>query len=354
MLPFHAARDAAETAAFKMIFAYTLLGVLALGVCLWAAPLGRRLGVMDLPDGIRKVHAGPTPMVGGFAIAIPVVLMAAYQGATTAMAPFYATLALLTAVFLVLGLVDDYAQIRPTWRLLVSFALCLLALKAVPAFEVTFLKFSFLSTALFLDGWTSLIFTLLCLVGLQNAVNMADGKNGLVIGMSLIWCLVLFAYAPTHLFPVLAILAVGLSIALAFNLAGRLFLGDSGTYSVSACIGALAVYCYHVNFPVMTADIVGLMFLIPVVDCLRLIVLRVSDGRSPFNSDSNHLHHLLERLMPWDRALSVYLAMVALPSLLTILWPGQTLSWTILALAIYAVAIGFCSRVVSAESRTTA
>ena len=100
-----------------MILTYFLLGMFALAVCLGAARLGRWLGVMDLPDGVRKVHPGPVPMVGGFAVTIPVVLMAAYQGATTALAPFYATLALLTAVFLVLGLVDDRAQVRPTWRL---------------------------------------------------------------------------------------------------------------------------------------------------------------------------------------------------------------------------------------------
>ncbi len=337
-----------------MILTYFLLGMFALAVCLGAARLGRWLGVMDLPDGVRKVHPGPVPMVGGFAVTIPVVLMAAYQGATTALAPFYATLALLTAVFLVLGLVDDRAQVRPTWRLIVSFALCLLAMKAVPALEISFLKFSFLSTAFFLDGWIGIAFSLLCLVGLQNAVNMADGRNGLAIGLSLIWCLLLFAYAPAHLYPVLVVLAVGLAIALAFNMAGRLFLGDAGTYSVSTCVGALAIYSYHVNFPVMTADVVALMFLVPVVDCLRLIVTRVADGRTPFSSDSNHLHHLLERLMPWERALPVYLAMVALPSLLAMIWPGQTLSWIIAALAIYAVAVGLSSRVVPAQRRTPA
>ena len=47
-------------------------------------------------------------------------------------------------------------------------------------------------------------FTLLCLLGLLNAVNMADGKNGIVIGMGLIWTVVLAAHAPAAMLPVLA------------------------------------------------------------------------------------------------------------------------------------------------------
>ena len=61
---------------YSMILTYFVLGMFVLAACLGAARLGRWLGVMDLPDGVRKVHPGPVPMVGGFAVAVPVVLMA--------------------------------------------------------------------------------------------------------------------------------------------------------------------------------------------------------------------------------------------------------------------------------------
>lgn len=325
-----------------MILLYLVLGLLTLAVCLGAGPLGRWFRLMDVPDGARKTHSEPTPLVGGLAIMVSVVAMSLILAATTDLGPFYGVLALASVAFLALGLIDDRRHIGPSWRLALSFAGCFAVLALVPAFEVSFLRFSFLPITLFLDGWAAPVFTLVCLVGLQNAVNMADGRNGLVISLSLLWTLLLFGYAPAHLYPLLAIFAVGLAIVLAFNLSGRLFLGDSGTYSLSVVVGLLAIYSYQVNFTRMTADAVALLFLIPVADCLRLVVLRIADGRSPFSSDNNHLHHLLERVMPWERALPVYIALVAVPNLLAIAWPGRTLAWGLLALLAYgaAVAIG--------------
>ena len=155
--------------------------------------------------------------------------MAVVLASTTGFAPLYASLAVILALFLLLGLVDDRRHIRPLLRLGISVAASIAVLVAVPGLELTFLKFSFLTNTFFLGGF-GLAFTVLCLVGLQNAINMADGKNGLVIGLMLIWTVGLLHFAPAHVEPVLIAFALGLAIALPFNLSGRLSLGDSGTY----------------------------------------------------------------------------------------------------------------------------
>ena len=103
---------------------------------------------------------------------------------------------------------------------------------------------------------------------------MADGKNGIVIGLSLLWVVALVAFGPMHLRPFLVVFAAGLAIALPFNLRGHLFLGDSGTYAISIVVGALTLYVYSVNFTALPADFVMLWFLVPVLDCLRLMVTR--------------------------------------------------------------------------------
>src|SRR3546814_9811233 len=46
-----------------------------------------------------------------------------------------------------------------------------------------------------------------------------------------------------------------------------------------------------------------LWLLIPVVDCLRLIVTRVAIGRSPFEPDRDHLHHRLMAVLVGPRPL---------------------------------------------------
>ena len=334
-----------------MILLYVAFAVLALGLCLAAAPLGRFLGVVDVPDGTRKTHGRETPLVGGLAAVLPVLVMAMVLASTTNFAPLYASLAVILALFLLLGLVDDRRHIRPLWRLGISVAASIAMLVAVPGLELTFLKFSFLTSTIFLGGF-GLAFTVLCLVGLQNAVNMADGKNGLVIGLALIWTIGLLYFAPTHVAPVLVAFALGLAIALPFNLGGRLFLGDSGTYAISILVGVLTIYAYNVNFAALPADVVALWFLIPVVDCLRLMVARMIAGRSPFSSDRHHLHHILWSHLPRPMGLLAYLSLVGVPFALALVRSDLTLIWAIFALASYAVIIGL-ARWRAAHGRVT-
>ncbi len=336
-----------------MIVLYVALAALALGLCLAAAPLGRFLGVVDVPDGRRKTHSRETPLVGGTATVLPVLAMAVVLASTTSFAPLYASLAVVLALFLLLGLVDDrrHIRLRPLWRLGISVAASIAVLVAVPGLELTFLKFSFLTNTIFLGGF-GLAFTVLCLVGLQNAINMADGKNGLVIGLVLIWTVGLLHFAPAHVEPVLIAFALGLAIALPFNLSGRLFLGDSGTYAISILVGVLTLYAYNVNFAALPADLVALWFLILIVDCLRLMVARMIAGRSPFSSDRHHLHHILWSLLPQPIGLLAYLGLVGVPFALALVRTDLTLIWAILALASYAVIIGL-ARWRSALSRLT-
>src|SRR3546814_7281687 len=90
-------------------------------VCVRAETVGRWLGVVDHPDARRKLHAGPTPLVGGIATMAPMLAVAALEGwRQPEHAPLFATLAFATAAFLVLGLADDRNHVSVTARLLIS------------------------------------------------------------------------------------------------------------------------------------------------------------------------------------------------------------------------------------------
>jgi len=322
-----------------VIWVYILAGFLALGICVFASPLGHLLGVVDKPDGERKLHARATPLIGGIAIIVPLVIALGLISIASDFAPFFIALAVATLAVLILGLIDDRRHIRPLLRLTMSTAICWILVVVLPSINVTFLHFSFLDAPMFLNGPWAMVFTLLCLVGLQNAVNMADGKNGLVIGMSLIWVLALIAYSPTHLMPVLIVLGITLVITLNFNATGRLFLGDSGSYALSITVGVLSVYIYQVNFVALHADVLALWFLVPIIDCLRLMATRVMKGRSPFSPDRNHLHHMLLGTMRWHRALAIYLLLVAVPALFAFMLPQWTILWAAMVLSIYALIV---------------
>ncbi|MDA0262447.1 MAG: MraY family glycosyltransferase [Proteobacteria bacterium] len=327
---------------------YALLAIITLILCLLAKRLGHWLDVVDRPDGARKIHRQETPLVGGIAVMLPVAAMAIVQSFTSDFAPLLGILSVAIGGFLLLGLLDDRRHLKPAMRLGISVVACLAFVWAVPALDVTFLKFSFLPNAIFFETTAyllpfftiSALFTVLCLVGLQNAINMVDGENGLAIGLSILWVGLLLVVAPAHLVPLLIVFLLSLLIVLGFNLAGRLFLGDSGTYAIAITIGLTAIYVYKVGFTRVPADMIMLWFLIPVVDTLRLMMVRALSGSSPLRSDRNHLHHRIQRLLSWPWTVVVYLAMVGIPCLLAMMYPEITLIWIVIALSAYGIVMG--------------
>jgi UDP-GlcNAc:undecaprenyl-phosphate GlcNAc-1-phosphate transferase len=324
-----------------MLIAYILAGFFAMLVCACGPTIGHRLRVMDSPDGRRKLHAVPTPLVAGIAVMVPPIVMGIVQAQVSVWRPLYLAIALVSAFFVILGYLDDRRHIRALLRLAISAVAVGAVVWMVPGLAVDVLIFSFdeLVPPIVLGPSVGLLFSVLCLVGLQNAANMADGKNGLVIGISLIWTLLMFAYAPDHIHPLLIVLTITLAIALGFNLTGKVFLGDAGTYGLSVMVGLITLYSYNVGFVTFPADAVALMFLIPVVDTLRLIVARGIKGRSPFAPDREHLHHVLLSILPWHWALTVYLALVGVPSLIA----RYNVEWTggiaVATLTVYALII---------------
>jgi len=316
---------------------------LSLLVCVYARPISIVLGILDSPDGERKIHPTITPLAGGLAIGLPTLLALFYNSVATDFLWLYLVIAIAGLTSLLLGLLDDRSQIRPIYRLVLSLFLALAVLEIAPALLLSFLHFSFHDQVVFLEQF-ALIFTAVCIVGLQNAINMADGKNGIVIGLCLFWSVELLLFAPDHLRPVLLALGAGLLVTLAFNLRGRLFLGDSGSYALSFIIALLTVYVYDIAFTRLPADLVALWFLVPVVDCLRVMALRAVRGRSPFASDRNHLHHILYHRIPWRWGLPVYLGLTGMPGLLASFAPDTALAWGIAALCCYGIIVAWPDR----------
>ena len=319
--------------------------LLALAVGLAAMPLGRKLGLLDFPDsdGGRKRHAAVTPLVGGIAVALAAAGSALLarrfgDGAAPAPALHLIWLAATVAAMFGIGATDDRFHLSPKLRLLVAVVVLLLVVSYAPDFSLAFVRFSG-QDQLWLLGHGGDAFTLLCLVGLLNAINMADGKNGLVIGLGLIWTAALALHAPAAIQPVLAGTGAALAVMWGFNMAGKLFLGDGGSYAISGLFGLLAIYVYNHGFDTMRADDVALLFAIPVFDTIRLMIVRSLRGRSPFEPDRDHLHHHLYAAIGWPRGLWVYLALVALPNLGAALRPGSGLMWLTVSLAAYAIAM---------------
>ena len=293
-----------------------------------AAIVGESLGLVDSPDelGGRKQHLHPTPLVGGMAVCLAAVVAALVAIGWNLFAPtplpgMTNLLAFSCAVvsMLMIGMADDRHTLSPRTRLAGSILILLVVLSSVPAYTLEDLHFT--GNINFSLGSMGVIFTLVCLVGLLNAVNMADGKNGLVISLCLIWCAVLAAHTSGLWLPVLGAMAVSLTIMLWFNFRGKLFLGDGGSYGLSAAFGLMAINLHITNPIQFAADQVALLFAVPVFDTMRLMLIRAARGASPFVGDSDHLHHHLARRWGWPAGLYIYCLLVGLTNLASVLYP---------------------------------
>ncbi|HEY1837483.1 MAG TPA: MraY family glycosyltransferase [Rhizomicrobium sp.] len=327
-----------------------LMVLVTVAICLFAEPISRRLGVVDKPDGERKSHAEPTPMVGGIAILLPLCAWAIIQYLRGDTNDLYPTIAICGGGIAVIGFMDDQRTISAGARLILLALLSAVALKIDPAL-VTNRVFTLAA------GWTQApyavipVLTVVALMGFSSAVNMADGMNGLVVAFYLIWgfCLALLSSgAPAGAAQLIAGAAF---ITFLFNLRGRLFLGDCGTFAGGFVVGVLAILCHNAGR--LPLETVIVWFFIPVADCFRLIAVRTWHHRSPFRPDKNHFHHQLAKWIGDSAAFWTYAGIVAVTSLTATLEP-RTASVCIAVLAVFFFGFQIADRLVPQRSANSA
>jgi UDP-GlcNAc:undecaprenyl-phosphate GlcNAc-1-phosphate transferase len=286
-------------------------------ICAYANTLGRVTGLLDRPDGVRKLHDGAVPLMGGLAIALPCLLLAlAYIIYVYPDRMLIAVAISLAAVALV-GALDDRFGLGALTRMGLLAAIVLVAFFLEPDFVLHAVRIDFLNLEMNL-GVLAPLFTLLIIIGFVNAVNLADGMNGQFLGSLSAWCGFMLVYAPDQRTVILALLCSTL-VALLFNLRGKLFAGSVGSYALSLFIGLSAIALYRRSYPFFPGEMPVYWFWLPVADCLRLFAWRMLNGRSPFAADRSHIHHVLSRLTGHNgQAVLIYLALLAAPGVIAI------------------------------------
>jgi UDP-GlcNAc:undecaprenyl-phosphate GlcNAc-1-phosphate transferase len=265
--------------------------VTACGVALALTPLcgvlARKWGVLDLPAP-RKLHAQPTPLLGGLAV---------FAGVAAATALFVRpvvpgqTMLLLAgaAAFGLLGLADDLWD-AGAWKL-VAEAAVVTAIVWLGGFRISL-------------PWPGggEILAILWILGVANAINCLDCADGVAPGISAIAGLALMVLAITlgrWGVAVAAAAVAGASLGfLRFNFPpARIFLGDAGSLMLGFLLAALSAALVAPR--ISTAWIAPLLILsIPVFDFLLVHVKRYQQGiRGPLqiitSTGKDHLPHRL-------------------------------------------------------------
>jgi UDP-GlcNAc:undecaprenyl-phosphate/decaprenyl-phosphate GlcNAc-1-phosphate transferase len=256
--------------------------------------LAIRFGAVDLPEP-RKVHIRPVPRIGGAAIALGVYIPVLFWATTDNFVNAYMAGG---GILIAFGLADDLKGINYKWKFLGQ----LLATLVIVFYGGVRIKFlgSLLPEDVLLADWLAVPLTLIVIIGVTNAINLADGLDGLAGGISLMGfcCIAYFAYLVDNDTGFLLSLALTGAIFgfLRFNTyPASVFMGDTGSQLLgfSAIVFAVKITQDHTSLsPVLPLIILGF----PILDTLTVMVERLWHGRSPFSPDKNHFHHRLMSL----------------------------------------------------------
>ena len=249
----------------------------------------------------RKIHKKIVPPLGGVAIFIGLTLssMICVYG-TEGSQLRYIWAAVIIMFFI--GLKDDLLDISAWKKLAVQIFAALLM--------VTFGDFHFTTLhgvlgIYSIDYIFSVLISVFTIIVIINAFNLIDGVDGLASGLAItsgtllgIW----FLMANQVVFAILSFSLVGsLAGFFIFNVFGnkhKLFMGDTGSLIVGTVIAALIIKFNELNiapteaYHVKAAPAVSFaIIIVPLVDTLRVMAIRIKQKRSPFTADTNHIHH---------------------------------------------------------------
>jgi len=144
----------------------------------------------------------------------------------------------------------------------------------------------------------STVFVFLVVV---NAINFIDGVDGLAITeviKSLLF-IELLSEKLTSLSPLGFITICTILPLYYFNFKkrGKIFLGDSGSMLLGTLVIIYLLNVLGENYNLKMGNQINkslfsvLVILYPLTDLLRVFILRIKDGKSPFIADQNHIHH---------------------------------------------------------------
>jgi UDP-GlcNAc:undecaprenyl-phosphate GlcNAc-1-phosphate transferase len=218
-------------------------------------------------------------------------------------------------ILLAFGVWDDRADLRPGLK----FVGQLIAVLIVVLFGDVLIHSITLDGRHELPAWLAYPFTVLALLAITNAINLADGLDGLAGGTTFLCCaaLAVLSFGTELGFVTLAAFAM-MGALLGFlrynSYPARIFMGDGGSQLLGFSVGILAIRLTQSEALPYSAALPVLLLGLPILDMLTVIAIRLREGRSPFSADRNHLHHRLLGLGfdHWEAVVVIYLLQAVL------------------------------------------
>lgn len=252
----------------------------------------------------RSSHRGIVPTFGGvaFYVSYLLVLFCCQSFDTN-----HVSITLLVAISIVFftGFLDDLKDLSPKFKFLGQFlAVALLMFQS--DFRINSLH-GFMGIYEIPMG-VSIAGSLFFLLGLINAFNLIDGIDGLtgitgIIVASfysfMFYTLGNFFYAAIGITTIATLLAF---LRFNFSIQRKIFMGDTGSLVIGLVLGLLtlklmsfgdeAYVTLSFNREQLPLFLTAVLF-VPLLDTLRVMLVRALKGVSIFKADRNHIHHII-------------------------------------------------------------
>ncbi len=282
-------------------------GLIAVTMALVTTPLAMRaalmVGLVDRPDGFRKLHGRAVALGGGVAVVAAValtLLIALLIKLPWAISLSNQPLALIGAssaalLICLIGLIDDRFILRGRQKLMGQVAAALVAVAA----GVVIRRIEIFGFEIQL-GLLAIPFTVCWLLGAVNALNLIDGVDGLATSVGILQsvgiCVMAAIMGNSGEAAAAAIIAGALLGFLPYNWSpARIFLGDAGSMFIGFSLGILAIRGSFKGPATVALIAPTAIWAIPMFDVGIAILRRKLTGQSIYTTDRGHLHHVLQR-----------------------------------------------------------
>lgn len=257
--------------------------------------------LVDEPND-RRSHSISTPSLGGIAIftgtLFSVIMWTPYS--------HFSHLQFILCAFIIIFLIgakDDIDPISPSKKFFGQlFAAFILVFRADIRLTGLYGIFGIYE----ISELASIVLSVFTIIVIINAFNLIDGINGLsgsvgvlIAGLLGTW---FFLIGRIEL-AVLSFALIGALIAfLKYNITpAKIFMGDTGSLLLGLIVSILAIQFIELHeglesspyyFKAAPSLAIAILIL-PLFDTLRVFMLRLYEGKSPFHPDRKHIHHIL-------------------------------------------------------------
>lgn len=261
--------------------------------------MANRKRLMDNPDA-RKTQKRPVAVMGGTVIMLVICITSIILNLFYNISNLFPAMCVMMILY-IFGMLDD--NIGLSWQFKLGmqiFVILLLFFGGNYGINSLYGMFDIYS----LPMWCACLLTVFVGLLLLNAVNFADGIDGLASGLGVLASLTMGYWNLRHGFVTQALQSftvVGVMASFflynVFSKRYKMYMGDSGSLVLGLFLFlSICQDPYYLADDAFIVDSYFLSFIIALFsamlfDSVRVVIMRALKGNSPFEPDRSHLHH---------------------------------------------------------------